>query len=279
MLIPEGRRNVGRAPFIIAIVFAAALACSATIAAADDLYRAQTIVTGQGEPNRLNGFAVCLDDALIKVSGALQLAGDPRLSPYKARARDFVVAFDYRDEKSGKPKNDEQGTRDRSFFLIVDFDAKKIDEILASLGLKPWRLRPSLFVVVTIEQGTRQFVVTSDAKQYELQRQALLAAAAKRGLRILLPDEAALSHAKFDAPAQAVPSETLAALAPTQGGDVALIGHLTWDDNALGWAAEWHLQAQGRPHHWPLRAETFDEVFRRALGGAAQILSGNGEPG
>ena len=46
---------------------------------AAELYRAQTIVTGTGEANRLIGFAACLEDVLIKASGQLRLAGDKRL--------------------------------------------------------------------------------------------------------------------------------------------------------------------------------------------------------
>jgi len=38
------------------------------------------------------------------------------------------------------------------------------------------------------------------------------------------------------------------------------------------------LDVDGQPHRWPLAGVTFDEVFRRAPGGAAQILSGNGAP-
>ena len=45
----------------------------------DDLYRGQTIVTGQGETNRLAGFAICLEDVLIKVSGALQVMPGSRV--------------------------------------------------------------------------------------------------------------------------------------------------------------------------------------------------------
>ena len=63
--------------------------CSGTMAtAADDLYRAQAIVTGQGEANRIIGFASCLEDVLIKVSGAQKLAGDRRLAAYKSNAKD-----------------------------------------------------------------------------------------------------------------------------------------------------------------------------------------------
>src|ERR1700730_5428395 len=48
----------GAARAIIGIFLAAALACcTATPAtAAEDLYRAQTVVTGQGEANRMIGF-------------------------------------------------------------------------------------------------------------------------------------------------------------------------------------------------------------------------------
>jgi len=63
--------------------------------AEDNLYRAQTIVTGQGEANRVIGFAACLEDVLIKVSGMLKLAGDPRLDAYKSKAGDFVKAHHY----------------------------------------------------------------------------------------------------------------------------------------------------------------------------------------
>src|SRR5258708_20102474 len=67
------------------IVVAIALACGSGrfAAAADSLYRAQAIVTGQGEANRIIGFASSLEDVLIKVSGALKLAADVSLEPYK----------------------------------------------------------------------------------------------------------------------------------------------------------------------------------------------------
>src|SRR6266403_2688473 len=133
---------------IIGIFLAAALACcTATPApAAEALYRAQTVVTGQGEANRMIGFASCMEDVLIKVSGAERLAGDRRLAAYKAKAKDFVTAFDYRDQFSGKPKRDEQGTRDRPFDLTVDFDKEKSsavhqDSFSALAGIGPSRAK------------------------------------------------------------------------------------------------------------------------------------------
>jgi len=247
---------------------------------ADDLYRAQTAVTGQGEPNRLIGFAVCLEDVLVKVSGALQLAGDPRLAPLKSRAADFVKAFDYHDQMSGKPKRDEQGTRDRPYDLIVDFDKAKIDEQLDTLGLQPWLShRPVLGLVVAMVPGARTFIVTADGKESDLQRDSLRAAAAKRGMSIVLPDAAALAKANVDQGAvMTLPLETLAPLVTTQGAEVVLAGRLAWDDAELGWVTEWRLDADGRSHRWRMRGVTFDEAFRRGIGGAAQVLSGHGDP-
>lgn len=248
---------------------------------AGHLYRAQTIVTGQGEANRLTGFAACLVDVVIKVAAAGQLADDRRLAAAKADARSYVKAFSYHDQMAGTPTHDEQGTRDRPYDLTVDFDQARIDGLLATLGLKPCSShRPVLAVFVEMEQGARQYIVTSDARQSDLQRDSLLAAANKRGMSIVLPTAAQLSKSAITAAAlPALSTAALAAATAEQGGEVALIGHLVWNDHDLGWVTEWRLEWQGRPHRWQLRGVTFDEAFRRGIGGAAQILSGNGKPG
>lgn len=242
---------------------------------ADDLYRAQTAVTGQGEANRIVGFAACLEDVLIKVSGALKLAGDPRLAEYKLRAGDFVHAHRYHDQMSGTPTRDEQGTRDRPYDLIVDFDERKIDDLLAALGVKPWLSdRPVLAVFVAMEQGATKYIVTADAERSLAPREALLAAAAKRGLTIMLPGEAALTKSGITADIVKAPPARLAG----QGGEVALVGRLVWDDRRLGWITLWRMTWQGRLRRWQFRSVTFDDAFRHAIGAAAQILSGNGDP-
>jgi uncharacterized protein len=270
--------RVGAANRVMSMLLAAALTCSTvTMAAtASELYRAQTVVTGQGEANRIIGFAACLEDVLIKVSGALQLAGDPRLAAYKSRAADFVSAYNYHDQFSGKPTRDEQGTRDRPYDLIVDFDDSKIDGVLDALGLKPWLShRAVLAVLVEMEQGARKYVVTSDAKQSDLQRDSLLAAAAKRGMSLVLPD----AKANIDGTElMALPAPALAARAAELGAEAALAGRLMWVDAEFGWATEWQIDWQGRPHRWQARGITFDEAFRRGVGGAAQVLSDNGDP-
>jgi hypothetical protein len=254
--------------------------CAGTPAAADYLYRAQTPVTGQLMDNRLIGFAACLEDVLVKVSADMRLVGDPRLQPYKEKAAQLVRSHDYRDQMSGTPKRDEQGTRDRPYDLIAYFDETKINGILAELGTKPWPSpRPSLGVFAVMEQGGRQRIVTSDGKPTDLQRDSLLTASDRRGVIIGLPTVAALARSSVGVTdLTGSPSPKLAAVMAEQGGEVALVGHLTWNDDDLGWVTDWQMDWQGRTHHWQFRGVSFDEAFRRGLGGAAQILAGNGDP-
>jgi uncharacterized protein len=263
-------------------ILAALMFFTATMAAAaDDLYRAQTVVTGQGEANRVIGFAACLEDVLIKVSGAVKLAGDPRLAAYQSRAGDFVKAHLYHDQMSGTPIRDEQGTRDRPYDLIVDFDERKIDDLLQTLGVTPWLShRPVLAVFVEMDLGAKKYIVTADAGLSAVApRQSLLAASVRRGLTIVLPSVAALAKSGLDGAELAkMPPPALAARAAELGGEVALVGRLKWDDSELAWATEWWMEWQRRPHRWQVRRPTFDEAFRRAIGDAAQILSGNGDP-
>ena len=273
-------RGANRA--IVRIFLAALLTwCAGTLAATGaDLYRTKVTVTGQGEANRIVGFGVCLEDVLIKASGAQKLAGDRRLAAYKSKAKDLVRTFSYRDQFSGKPIRDEQGTRDRPYDLTVEFEESRIDEILKALGLKPWLShRPSLAVFVEMEQGSRSYIVTMDGTQSDLQRDALLAAADKRGMDIVLPSMAALAKSGITGAELRTPSfSALAPVAAEQGGEVVLVGRLVWDDRELGWATQWQIDWHGQTHRWQIRGVTFDEAFRRAIGGAAQILSGNGDP-
>jgi uncharacterized protein len=272
----------GAARAIVRIVLASALTwCAGTLAAAAaDLYRTQTTVTGQGEANRMVGFAACLEDVLIKVSGAEKLAGDRRLAAHKSNAKNFVRAFSYRDQMSGTPTRDEQGTRDRPYDLTVDFEEGKIDDLLKAIGLKPWLShRPRLAAFVGMEQGPKKYVVTADGASSDLQRDSLLAAADRRGMSVVLPSTQAVAKSGFNGvDLKTVPSSTLAPVTAELGREVALVGKLVWDDRKLEWATQWQMDWQGRTHRWQVRGVTFDEAFRRAIGGAAQVLSGNGDP-
>jgi hypothetical protein len=95
----------------------------------------------------------------------------------------------------------------------------------------------------------------------------------------VLPSAAALAKSNITGVELKTPSLTvLAPRAVELGGEVVLIGHLIWDDHDLGWATQWEMAWGGETHRWQMRGLTFDETFRRGIGGAAQILSGNGDP-
>ncbi len=259
---------------IVITLLMAMLSCGAAMAAgADDLYRTRTTVTGQGEANRLIGFAICLEQVLTKVSGAIQLEGDARLAPYKAKARDFVRSYDYRDQKLGKPKGDEQGTRDRPYDLTVEFDQTRVDKTLKALGLKPWRAdRPRLTVFVEMKQDTQKYITKSDAA-IDPPRDALLAAADRRGMQVVLPASVPVGNLRQSNILE-LPRVDIGLTAITQGGDLPLIGRLSWDDQDFVWANEWRLDGPNGSQRWQFRSVTFDEAFRRAIGDAAAILSG-----
>jgi hypothetical protein len=71
---------------------------------------------------------------------------------------------------------------------------------------------------------------------------------------------------------------TLPTIVANGEAEATLVGILIWDDRELVWASEWRIVWLGKLHRWNFRAITFDDAFRRGIGGAAQILSDNGEP-
>jgi hypothetical protein len=274
--------NASRAsPLILLLAAMMTLGCAnASAADVDDLYQCRTIVTGQGEESRRFGFPVCLGQVLVKVSGDPRLTGDPEVALLAGRAATFVTDFAFRDLLAGIPVHDEQGTRDRPYELTVRFDAAKIDAALRALGRKPWAApRPRVAVLVGVDLGGTRYLLASGGGRGRDQREALAAAAERYGLPIALPDQAALAQAGLsdrDPPAPDVPR--LDAAARAIGGDLALAGKLVWSEQALGWIADWRMDGSGKTYRWGISGVGFDDAFRSAMSGAAQILSGHGQP-
>ena len=252
----------------------------ASAAKVEDLYQAQTIVTGQGEESRRVGFPVCLQQVLVKVSGDPRLIGDPQVTALAGEAASFVTDFTFRDRMAGIPVHDEQGTRDRPYDLTVRFDPAKIDAALRWLGREPWQgPRPRLAVLVGVDIDGTRYLLARDGERGRDQREALLEAASRFGMPIVLPDEAALAAAGLSyAKLQALDPKSLDATAGAIGGDLALVGNLLWSERALGWVADWRMDAEGKRHRWQISGVSFDDAFRSAMSGAAQILSGHGQP-
>jgi hypothetical protein len=278
--MPVLRRLATMLPAAIGFAIFALWQPATAAVAVEDLYQAQTIVTGQGEANRMVGFARCLTDVLVKVSGDLRLTGDPRLEPLGAQVATMVTNYSYHDRMSGIPIHDEQGTRDRPYDLTVTFDPAKIDAAVQALGLAPWgATRPRLVVFVGMRNGAVITMLTGDGDRVRDQRDAFMAAASKRGLPVVLPSTAALAAAGLDfAHLAKADMGRLDALARQSDADQALAGQLVWVDRSLGWTADWRIAWQGGTPRWRIAGVSFDEAFRHGMGGALQILSGHGTP-
>ena len=261
------------------ILMLLAMLVSGSALAGSALYQATTFVTGQYEPNRSIGFGKCLAYVLIKVTGDPRLIDDPRVAEMAAAAKAYVLDFHYRDLMEGIPVHDEQGTRQRPYDLTVTFDLAKIDAAVHTLGLEPWTTsRPRLVLIAGVRNGPPYMLATDGGRGRDL-RDAVAAAADRIGVAVTLPAEAPLiaKGLTFDT----LPSANLAdldAIAKVTDGDVAVAGTLDWSNAALGWVADWRLEWEGEVYHWQISGVNFDDAFRSAIGGAAQILSGHGAP-
>ncbi len=243
-----------------------------------ELYQAQTIVTGTGEVNRQIGFRECLDKVLVKVSGDQRLTQKPEILALRDKAGHFVQSFRYRDRLEGIPIHDEQGTHDRPHDLTCLYKPAVVDKLLAQLGSKPWLGdRPLLAVFMTVEQGERHFVLTADEDQGKTMRESFANATSPLLMRIAFPKARQLAGVDEKALAAADMAK-LDQLAKKAGAARALAGSIVWSDKELGWVADWRLANRGKTYRWQVRGVSFDEAFRVAMRGAAQVLSGNGQP-
>jgi uncharacterized protein len=245
-----------------------------------DRYTARSIVTGQRDETRLPGFERALVDALRKVSG------DPSISPDKVQAAvggkivDYVKGYAEHDRMEGIPIHDEQGTRDRPFDLTVDFHPEKIDALLKTLGNAAWTgNRPRTLVLLAINTDAISYILTSDEDRGIDQRDSLTSAAWQAGLPLLLPSGENLTASTLKpANLMSASQDMIGSLKHESDAERVMLGSITWKSGMTGWQAEWQFANKNITHNWQIRDVNFDEAFRSALWGEAQILSGHGRP-
>lgn len=260
--------------FNVALALTLSGASTALADQISDLYRSKAIVTGQGEKNRQAGFGECLQHVLVKVSGDQHLIAKPEARKVLSQAVSYVKSFSYEDRLAGKPIHDEQGTHDRPHNLICLYDDVVVDGLLAELGSHPWRKeRPSLAVFLKVKRSGSEFYVARDNPRDEAMRQSFELGASPLAMKFAFPSA---QDAEQWTPFAGSPA--LAGIARGLGSDRPLVGALEWSDADLGWIATWRLAEQETEHVWTVRGVNFDEAFRAALRGAAQVLSGNGSP-
>lgn len=239
-------------------------------AAPDELYKAETIVTGTGESERMRGFRIGVGDVLVKLTGDVGIQGTDAASKVADHAADLVADFTYEDRMKGIPVHDEQGTRDRPHFLRIRFDPAKFDAALAQAGLKKWTgERPTLAVWVGISEPRSNYVLGGEGNGYG-QREVLKEASKKRGIPILLPAEnqSAVTYdtiAKGDLPALRQASKEL-------GGNAILYGRLDFDGD-VHWNTSWTVAGDGVNAEWTMKGVTFDAALKGAIDQVAAAFS------
>ena len=238
----------------------------------NDPYQAYDIVAGYNlERTRRAGFAHCLTEVLIRVSGEPRLEHDPRVANLAAHADALVASFDYSDflVRMG-PVHDDQGTGDeRPYDLVVRFDHAKIDAVLRDLGMSPWQgPRPQVVPVLAIKGFTGTYLLSAEIKAGAAQRGSLAAAATQYGLPLRMPSDAEL--AAWGVAAGGFPSP--------QEGRVLVAGRLNFDEAKPGWIGSWRMRWRGADYAWGISGVNYDEAFRSLMRGVARVVSGHGAP-
>jgi uncharacterized protein len=227
------------------------------------LYKAETIVTGTGEAERMRGFRIGAEDVLVKLTGKARLVDTKRAQSVADQAADLVAEHSYEDRMKDIPIHDEQGTRDRPHYLRMRFDAEKFDKALRDAGLKAWTgARPTLAVWVGIREPRGKFVLSQDGGEGYGQREVLKEASKKRGIPILLPtkDQQAVTYVdieKSNWPALRKASKEL-------GATAVLYGLLEFDGNTH-WNTRWVVSGDHAYAKWKLSGVTFDRALKSAI--------------
>ncbi len=241
-----------------------------------DPYQAFDIVAGYNlERTRRAGFAHCLPEVLVRVSGEPRLEHDPRVADLAAHADALVASYDYSDflVRMG-PVHDDQGTGDeRPYDLVVRFDHAKIDAVLRDLRTPPWRgPRPQVVPVLAVKGFTGTYLLSTELKAGAAQRGSLAAAATEYGLPLRVPSEAEL--AAWGVPAGGFPSPR----SEPQEGRALVAGTLYFDEAKPGWIGSWRMRWRGANFAWGISGVSYDEAFRSLMRGVARVASGHGAP-
>jgi hypothetical protein len=238
----------------------------------NDPYQAFDIVAGYDlERTRRVGFAHCLPEVLVRVSGEPRLEHDPRVADLATHADALVASYDYSDflVRMG-PVHDDQGTGDeRPYDLVVRFDHAKIDAVLRDLGAPPWQgPRPQVVPVLAVKGFSRAYLLSAEVKAGAEQRGALAAAATQYGLPLRVPSEAELTS--WGAATGGLPEP--------QEGRALVAGTLHFDEAKPGWVGLWRMRWRGADYAWGIGGVNYDEAFRSLMRGVARVASGRGAP-
>lgn len=248
---------------------------AATARAQDDpaLYQATAVVTGTDMRQRPLGFAECLTEVLVKVSGVPRLREDKAVAELAEHADTFVDTFGYVDPRAWFLHHDDQGTYDRSYELTVHFNPARIDSALSGLGVAPWRgPRPLLVPVIIVRRDWSPFLLSAETPRGMEMRQTIVRVAAEYGMGVHFPTDDDLDA--WGVGLIGVP----APLGAPDPAHLRITGSLSLDVKAMGWVGVWHVRLAGAEHAWQISGVDFDKAFADMVRGAVMLAHGTGTP-
>jgi hypothetical protein len=262
-------RRLAVGTLLVALVV---LRAPARAAESPALYQATAIVTGTDMRERPSGFARCLTEVLVKLSGAPRLRDDPAVAALASRAEALVDSFTYVDPRAGLLHHDDQGTYDRSYELTVRFNPAKVEAALVRLGATVWHgPRPLLVPVILVRsRDPTPFLLSADTPRGVELRAAIVRLAGEYGVGVHFPTEADLAAWSvgligFPAP-----------LGTPDPAQVQISGSLSWNVQAGGWIGIWRMPLDDKEHEWQISGVGFDQAFADMVSGAVMLAAGTG---
>lgn len=228
---------------LCAVVLASALlmAFFARAATVDYLFLAAVPVVDQSPDVRTAGIRTALEAVLIKVTGLGDAATSARTQPLFADAAGLVDQYRYvkRPGPDGLDK----------LYLAVQFDEPAVQRALRQQRVRIWgKERPQVLVVLAAKAVDQPFLVSAKGTETAVvqARNALKAAAARRGVPLLMPALDAFDEANFDFADIWRGSYTgLPAVAKRYAANLVLAGQAL-TKNGTVWQTRWTLLDNGQ---------------------------------
>lgn len=227
-------------------------------------YAAEVVVTNQSDAQRSSGFARGLLQVLQRVTGDRGVNQRPGVGEELRNARAYVDRYDYRQDEGVGPT----GAPTFNTTLVVQYDAKKVDEMIATLGLPLWpmpRPKPVLWLAIDDGSGSGPRLVGLDKSNAA---RPVLDRAKQRGYALGLPAgnaaEQALVGAIWRGDAASI-SRASAKYAPP----MQLIGKLYRTPKG-GWQADWIFLDNAKQL---AKTSTTDADARRAMAAGADVAA------
>lgn len=245
-------------------------ALTATAAEVRDLYEAEVPVADQQEPARQQAIRAGLTEVLVRASGYSGIAQDPALADLLDNAPRYLQQYRYR--AAAAVPSPTPGQTATPWVLWMSFDATTLQQLLRARGKPVWgKARPLLLVWLAVEDGAGRRLVT--AAESGMERQALEAAARRRGVPLRLPlldleDRSRVSLGDVWGGFHDAVTIASARYQP----QAVLIGRL-YRDGREGWRGRWTLRVGDEVMNWDSAAGDAASALALGVDGSADTLS------